>query len=191
MIYADLSSIEQDKIIKLCTTYGLNEEETKQLIAELRMGGSIDMDAHDNPNPHDKKLASIVSAKNEELSFNDSDFKFESEYSFKPVMRPGTHGITSQEHSFEKALIGRMKEEEDKFEEIRAENALLMQEKAELQNKVNMLLEMKAQESDIIVGLKNAVCTLTSLLKDKEQAYIDLHENYDRLVHTLQDKLHT
>ena len=33
---------------------------------------------------------------------------------------------------------------------------------------------MKAQENDVVVGLKNAVCTLTSLLKDKEQAYLDL-----------------
>ena len=190
-IYADLSLVEQDKIIKLCTTYGLNEEETKQLISELRMGASIDMEPVDNP-PADKKLASIVSAKNEEMSFNDSDFKFESEYSFKPALKGAQGlGITSQEHSFEKALIGRMKDEEDRFEEIRAENALLAQEKAELQSKVNVLLEMKAQENDIIVGLKNAVCALTNLLKDKEQAYGELHENYERLASALQEKLNT
>lgn len=73
----DLSSVEEDKIIKMCTTYGLNEEETKQLIAELRLGGSIEGEStNDHPISNDRKLASIVSAKNEELSFNDSDFKF-------------------------------------------------------------------------------------------------------------------
>ena len=64
MFYADLSSLEKDKIIQLCTTYGLNEEETKQLISELRMGASTEMEGVDNQPPSDKKLASIVSAKN-------------------------------------------------------------------------------------------------------------------------------
>lgn len=94
-IYADLSSVERDKIIQLCTTYGLNEDETKQLISELRMGASMEMEVVENPT-NDNKLASILSAKNEEMSFNDSDFKFESEYSFKPALRQGPQGITSQ-----------------------------------------------------------------------------------------------
>ena len=68
-----------------------------------------------------------MSDKNENLSFNDSDFKFESEYSFKPAVQ---NGIQSQEHSFEKALIHKMSSnEEETFEELRAENEQLSQEK--------------------------------------------------------------
>lgn len=65
MIYTDISHAEKDKIIKLCTTYGLNEEETKQLISELQIGGTFNHDfSDDNSTPIDRKLVSIMSAKN-------------------------------------------------------------------------------------------------------------------------------
>ena len=48
---------------------------------------------------------------------------------------------------------------------------------------------MKTQESEIIAGLKNAVCTLTSLLKDKEDSYADLQNNYEKLNTVLLEKL--
>ena len=38
-----------------------------------------------------------------------------------------------------------MKDEEEKWEELRGENEMLTKEKMDLQNKVNMLLQMKAQ----------------------------------------------
>jgi hypothetical protein len=44
-----------------------------------------------------------------------------------------------------------------------------------------MLLKMKEQETDIMLGLKNTICSLTNLLSDKEQAYSQLQEAYARL----------
>lgn len=38
---SDLSHEERDKIANLCNVYGLNEEETRQLIEELKAGGNI------------------------------------------------------------------------------------------------------------------------------------------------------
>lgn len=41
---AELSHEEHEKITNLCNVYGLNEEETRQLIEELKAGGNISIE---------------------------------------------------------------------------------------------------------------------------------------------------
>jgi hypothetical protein len=51
-----------------------------------------------------------------------------------------------------------------------------------------MLMRMKEQETDIMLGLKNTICSLTGLLSDKETAYTQLQNNYSKLIEKLQNK---
>jgi hypothetical protein len=81
-------------------------------------------------------------------------------------------------------LMNKLKYEEEYYEKIRQENELLKSEKQELASKVNILLKIKEQESELMLGLKNTICSLTSLLKDKEASYSELQENYYKLVNS-------
>lgn len=65
---------------------------------------------------------------------------------------------------------------------------MLRADKQDLNNKITMLLKMKEQETEIMLGLKNTICSLTNLLGDKEQAYNQLQEAYSRLANRVEQK---
>jgi hypothetical protein len=53
-----------------------------------------------------------------------------------------------------------------------------MQEK---ERQISRLTEMKGQETEIIIGLKDIIANLTLTLKEKETSFKDVHEKYVRL----------
>lgn len=184
---ASLSEEEHEKITNLCNIYGLNEEETRQLIDELKAGGNLSIE-QPRPKSPERRQSSIVSIRNEEMSFNDSEFRFDEEYSFKQNQRRVSMSSNGGDQQLEKVLAVKFRHEDDYIEQLRQENSMLRSEKAEMASKLTTLMKMKEQETDIMLGLKNAVCSLTALLSDKESAYIQLQQDYARLVDKLESR---
>lgn len=60
--------------------------------------------------------------------------------------------------------MARLKHEDDYVDRLREENEQLKRDRQEMSMKISAFLKMKEQETEIMLGLKNTICSLTNLL---------------------------
>jgi hypothetical protein len=63
---------------------------------------------------------------------------------------------------------------------LQEENRKLKSTVEEKDSKINDLLDMKRQDTQIIIGLKDIISSLTFSLQQKEQSFQDIHDKYVR-----------
>ena len=71
--------------------------------------------------------------------------------------------------------------ENNMYLKLEEENKRLKEELDEKNNKIDLFMKMKVQDSDIILGLKDSIANLTKLLQEKDHLYLQLHDQYEKI----------
>jgi hypothetical protein len=148
---------------KLCKLYGLNEAETQQLIEELKNSGE---------EPHSEASSSMIRSEPLEESREINNFQsFKDEFKFSQ-RQPQEDSRSESDRLLQSPL----------FLKLAEENHQLKKEKDDLGQKLTLLLQLKEQQSEVVLGLKDNISTFADIIREKDQQYNLLLEKYNGLL---------
>lgn len=196
------------KLMKICSSYGLNSQETTQLISEFKRGALFSSEPSFSREEDSQGEVTFNHKTEEDYSFKhqgqhhpeeDGNYWKEREMeNYQEEKSPSSE----QHHSnapyndgkqsgrqdlhastdWHEVLASKLRFEERLYDDLRKENQLLREELSRKDEEVRCLIDMKKQDSDIILGLKDILKSLTSSLRERELACQELQVKCNSLL---------